>query len=159
MSMAAAQPVPRAFSTVFGLLMVAAAAAPADGPALLAAAVSAAGVAVGLLLRPAATVAVLATVAALALSDPPPLFAALSGLSATAYLVIRHAVGAPAVVTTTRATVLSAIGFTATGVAAVMLPAGVPWLPLLAPLSVAGAYLVAIRPFLDNSRWEAGRSG
>ncbi|WP_308289889.1 hypothetical protein [Mycolicibacterium mageritense] len=35
--------------------------------------------AVGLLLRPAATVAVLATVAALALSDPPPLFAACRG--------------------------------------------------------------------------------
>jgi hypothetical protein len=142
-----AQPAPRIFSTAFGLLMVASSAAPAHGPALLAAAVGATAVLGALVVRSAATVAVLATVGALALSEPAPLYAALSGLSAAAYLVIRHAVGAPGVVTTTRATVLAAIGFTVVGLAAVSLPVQVRWLPLLAPLVVTGIYLLVIGPF------------
>ena len=152
-----AQPAPRSFSTVFGLLMVAASVAPADGAALVAGAVATVAVLTGLFVRPAATVAVRATAAALALSEPAPLFAALSGLSATAYLVLRHAAGAAHVVTTTRATVLCATGFTAVGLAAVALPFSVPWLPLLAPLVAAGGYLMAIRPFLDNGRPHCSR--
>ncbi len=154
-----AQPAPRIFSTAFGLLMVASSAAPADGPALLAAAVGAVAVLGAVAVRPAATVAVLATVVALALSEPAPLYAALSGLSAAAYLVIRHAVGAPGVVTTTRATVLAAIGFTVIGLGAASVPAQVRWLPLLAPLAVAGIYLSVIRPFMESSRWEVGHPG
>ncbi|MGV0814776.1 hypothetical protein ABQF34_22660 [Mycolicibacterium boenickei] len=154
-----AQPAPRIFSTVFGLLMVASSAAPADGPALLAAVVGAVAVLAALVVRPAATAAVLATVAALALSEPAPLYAALSGLSAAVYLVIHHAVGAPAVVTTTRATVLAALGFTVVGLVAISVPVQVRWLPLLAPLVVAGIYVLVIRPFLENSRWEAARPG
>ena len=144
-----AQPAPRIFSTVFGLLMAAAAAAPADGPALLAAALAAFCVLAGLFIRPAATIAVLAALAALALSEPAPLFAGLSGLSAAAYLVIRHAVGVPDMVTTTRPTVLGATGFTLAGLVAVSLPAHVAWLPLLAPVAVATVYLLAIRHYLD----------
>lgn len=152
-----AQPAPQAFSTVFGLLMAAATAAPADGPALVAAALAAGGVLVGLVFRPIATAAVVAAAAALALSEPEPVFAALAGLSATAYLVIRHAVGTPEVVTTTRPTMFTAIGFTVVGLATAAWPVTVPWLPLLAPPAVGVVYLLALRPFVEARRWAATR--
>ncbi|MDV3129628.1 hypothetical protein M1247_32315 [Mycobacterium sp. 21AC1] len=152
------QPAPRTFSTMFGLLMAAATAAPADGPALAAAATAGVCVLAGLAARPFATAAVLAAVAALALAEPAPLFSALSGLSATAYLVIRHAVGTPDVVTTTRPTILCAVGFTAVGLAAVAVPATLPWLPLLAPVAAAAALVLAVRPYVDVRRWEVGSS-
>lgn len=142
---------------MFGLLMTAATAAPADGPALLAAAAAGLCVLAGLAFRPVATAAVLVAAAALALAEPAPLFSALSGLSATAYLVIRHAVDTPDVVTTTRPTMLCAIGFTAVGLAAAAVPATLPWLPLLAPVAVAVLYLSAVRPYLDVRRWTSGR--
>src|SRR5690348_14430099 len=105
-----AQPAPRSFSTVFGLLMAAAVAVPADGPALVAAALAALGVLAGLTVRPASSVAVLAAAAALTLSDPAPAYAALAGLSATAYLVIRYAADTPGVVTTTGPSMIGAVG-------------------------------------------------
>lgn len=150
-----AQPAPRAFSTVFGLLMAAATAAPADGPALVAAALAAVGVLVALLLRPVATAAVVAAASALALSEPEPVFAALAGLSAVAYLVIRYAVDTPDVVTTTRPTMLTAIGFTVLALAAAALPVTVPWVPLLAPLVAGVVYLLVLRPFIGEQRWTA----
>ncbi|MGV0744726.1 hypothetical protein [Mycolicibacterium sp. XJ870] len=152
-----AQPAPRTFSTVFGLLMAGAAAATAEGSALVAAAVAGVGVLIGLWIRPAATAAVVAAAVSLALSEPAPLFAALAGLSATAYLVIRHAVETPDTATTTRQTMLAAIGFTAAGLAAAALPVSVAWLPLLAPPAVAVAYFLALRPFVDTGRWNAER--
>lgn len=145
------QPAPRMFSTVFGLLMAASSAGPAaaaGGPALLAAALGAVGVIVGLAARPVATGAVVAAASALALSPPAPLFAALAGLSAAAYLVIRHAT--PSVVTTTRPTMLAAIGFTAAGLAAAAWPVSVPWLPLLAAPALAAVYLFAVRPYIGE---------
>ncbi|MUL82525.1 MULTISPECIES: hypothetical protein [unclassified Mycolicibacterium] len=155
-----AQPAPRISSTAFGLLMAAASAAPAsaDWPALLAA-LAGAAVLIGLLYRPAATVAVLASAGALAMAEPAPLFAAVAGLSGTAYLVIRHAVEIPDVVTTTRPTMMCATVFTIAGLAAVALPAALPWIPLLAPVVAAGIFLLALRPFVDDRRWEAGRHG
>lgn len=153
----AAQPAPRTFSTVFGLLMAAATAAPADGPALVAAALAGVGVFAGLVVRPIATAAVVSAAAALALSEPEPVFAALAGLSATAYLVIRHAVDTPQVVTTTRPTMLAAVGFTMVGLGGAAWSVSVPWLPLLAPPAVAVAYLIVVRPFVEESRWTAGR--
>ncbi|MHC9294807.1 hypothetical protein ACRCUN_20270 [Mycobacterium sp. LTG2003] len=152
-----AQPAPRTFSTVFGLLMAAATAAPADGLALVAAALAAGGVLVGLVLRPVATAAVMAAAAALALAEPEPVFAALAGLSATAYLVIRYAVGTPEVVTTTRPTMLTAIGFTVVGLAASSWAVTVPWLPLLAPLAAGVVYVLALRPFVEEGRWSTAQ--
>lgn len=145
------QPAPRAFSTVFGLLMAAAAAVQADGPASIAVALAVIAVLAGLRFRSAATLAVLLTVSAIVLSDTSALLAALSGLSAAAYLVLRHAVGAPAgAVTTTWPTVAAAVSFTLAGVVATSMPVQVPWLPLLAPLAVVGIYALAMRPFLGE---------
>jgi hypothetical protein len=131
----------RAVSTAFGLVMVASAAAQADGPALIAAVVAAAAVLTSSWLRPAAAVAVLCTVAVIVLADAEPVLAATAGLCATAYLVLRHtaAVGSP--------TALGAAGFTAAGLAAASLPFQLPWVPLLAPLAVLGLYVLMTRPY------------
>ena len=76
---------------------------------------------------------------AIVLSDPSPMFAALSGLSAAAYLVLRHAVGAPAgVVTATTPTMIAAVGFAFAGVVATSFAPRLPWSPLLAPVVVFG---------------------
>ncbi|MEV0671769.1 hypothetical protein [Mycobacterium sp. NPDC050441] len=148
-----AQPAPRIFSTVFGLLMAAAVAVPADGPALVAAALTACGVLAGLFFRPASSAAVLAAAAALTLSDPAPAYAALAGLSATAYLVIRHAADIPGVVTTTGPSMIAAVGFSMAALAAALVPVSVRWLPLLVPLAVAVLFVLVTNPFIDRSRW------
>lgn len=127
--------------TVFGVLMVGAAAYRADGAAALAAAAAVGAVVVSVWWQPAATVAVLMTVSTVALADPPAMYTALAGLAATAYLVLRH--GNP-----TAATTMSAVGFAAVGTVAVTVPAAVPWLPLAAPLAVLVGYLLAVRPYL-----------
>ena len=131
----------RAVSTAFGLVMVASAAAQADGPGLIAAVVAAAAVLLSSWLRPAASIAVLCTVAVIVLADAEPVLAATAGLCAAAYLVLRHtaAVSSP--------TVLGAAGFTAAGLAAASIPFQLPWVPLLAPLAVLGLYVLMTRPF------------
>ena len=63
------------------------------GPALIAGAAAVIAVGIGVVFRPAATLAVLLAVLAIVVSDPSPVLVALSGLCATAYLVCRHAVG------------------------------------------------------------------
>jgi hypothetical protein len=143
------QPAPRAFSIGFGLLMAAAAEVQAHGFAFAAAALAVIAVLAGLQFRSAATLAVLLTISAIVLSDPSPMFAALSGLCAAAYLVLRHAVGPPAgVVTVTQPTMIAAVGFTVAGIVATSFTPHLPWLPLLAPLAVFGIYALAARPFL-----------
>ena len=137
----AASPVTRAVSTAFGLVMVASAAVQADGPGLVAAVVAAAAVLVGSVFRPAATIAVLATVAVIVLADAAPVLTATSGLCAAAYLVLRHTAAV------TSPTVLGAVGFTAVGLAAASLPIQLPWVPLLAPLAVLVLYVLVTRPF------------
>jgi hypothetical protein len=148
------QPAPLMFSTPFGLLMAAAAGVhpgPA-GPAVVAlVAVAVLGVLVGLRFRAAATFSVLLVIAAVTVSDPSTLFAALSGLSATAYLVIRHAAGS-GVVTTTLPTVLGMVGFALAGTIATMTPVSLPWLPLAAPLAVVGIFLLVTVPFMRDER-------
>jgi hypothetical protein len=145
------QPAPRAFSTAFGMLMAAATEIHAHGLAFVAATLAVTAVLAGIQFRPGATLAVLLTVAAIVLSDPAPTFAALSGISAAAYLVLRHAVGAPTgVVTATQPTTIGAVGFTFAGLVATSMPLQLPWLPLLAPLAVFAIYAIANRPFLGD---------
>ncbi|MCH9669467.1 MAG: hypothetical protein K0U76_04295 [Actinomycetia bacterium] len=98
-------------------------------------------------LRPAATVAVLLTVVTVVFADPAPLYAALAGLAATAYLVLRH--GADGA---TAPTMLAAVGFAAFATLALVVPLRVPWLPLAAPLVLLAGYLLALKPFLTSSR-------
>ena len=106
-------------------------------------------VGVGIVFRPAATLAVLLSVAAIAVANPSYVLVALSGLCAAAYLVCRHAVGAPAgVVTGSWPTIIGAVGFTFAGLVATSFPLQLPWLPLVAPLAVLAIYVLATRPFM-----------
>ncbi len=131
----------RALSTAFGLVMIAAAAVAADDAALIAAGLATLAVLVGNVFRPSATLAVLLTAAALVLNEAPAMLAALSGLCAACYLVLRHT----AVITAP--TVIGAVGFTAVGLAAVSLPLELPWVPLVAPLAVLTLIALVTRPF------------
>lgn len=138
----------RALSVAFGFVMVAAAVVAADGTALVTAGFGAAAVLVGTVFRPAASLAVLITAAVIVISDAPPMLAALSGLPAAGYLVLRYTLVA------TAPTVVGAVGFTAAGLTAASLPVQLPWLPVLAPLAVVVAYVLVIYPFwgLEGSR-------
>jgi hypothetical protein len=145
------QPAPLLFSTGFGMLMAAAAAVHVDKPGSIAAGLAVLAVLLGLRYRAAATLAVLFVMAAVVLSNPSPLFTALSGLSAAAYLVLRHASGS-GVVTTTRPTVIGMVGFMLVGTVATMIPLSVPWLPLAAPLAIVSIFLLVTLPFVHDQR-------
>jgi hypothetical protein len=146
------QPAPLAFSSAFALLMVTAAAVQADRPGSVAVALAVAAVLIGLRYRTAATLSVLLVIAAVVLSDPPPLFAVLSGLSAAAYLVLRHAAGpSGGLVTTTIPTVVGMVGFTLVGIAATWVPLRLPWLPLLAPPAIVVIFVLVTLPFFRGA--------
>jgi hypothetical protein len=139
----------RVLSTAFGVLMVAATGGESQhGPAFVAALLALGAVAVGTTHRAAATLAVVLAVVAIALTGPSPILAAVSGLAATLYLVLRHATGD--LVTASLPTLVAALGFTVVGLAATSFPLQLPWLPLLAPLAVLGVYLLATRPYLGD---------
>jgi hypothetical protein len=138
-------------STVCGVLMVAAVGVGSHGSTLTAATSAVVAVAVAVLFRPIATLAVLLTVVAIALAGPPATVVAVSGLSAAAYLVLRHAAAADAGLDSiSGATLVSAAGFTLVGLVATAFPLRLPWLPLLAPLAVFAVYLLATRPYLRD---------
>jgi hypothetical protein len=129
--------------------MVAATGVQSDhGPAFVAASLALVAVGVGMVFRAAATLAVLLAVAAIAFTDPMPILAAVSGLAATLYLVLRHAT--KHVVTASAPTLVAALAFTLVGLAATSFPLQVPWLPLVAPVAVLGIFLLATRPFLSD---------
>jgi hypothetical protein len=77
--------------------------------------------------------------------------AAVSGVCATAYLVLTYAA-------LTRSTAVGIAGFAAVGVLATTVPAGLPWLPLLAPAAVVVAVGVALGPFLEGVGWSEPRA-
>jgi hypothetical protein len=131
----------RALSAAFGFVMVAATALAADDWALIAAVLSAVAVLAAMVFRPAATVAVVLAGAALVLDDASAMIAALAGLCAAGYLVLRHtdAVSAP--------TVIGAVAFSAVGLAVTLLPVDLPWVPLVAPLAVLTLVVFVSRPF------------
>lgn len=130
----------RLLSTGFGLMMLAAAALQSDTAALMVCAAGVGLVLLGNVFRPSATLAVVCAGAALMLDDPVPMLAALSGLSAAAYLVVRHSVASAP-------TVVGAVGFTAVGAGAAVVPLQWPWVPLAAPLLVLALVVLVSRPF------------
>lgn len=142
-------------STACGLLMVAAAGIGTHGPARIIALAAVLVVAAAVVLRPLATVAVLLTVLVIATTSPTGVVAAVAGLSAAVYLMLRHAaasgVGLDSV---SGASLVAALGFTFAGLVATAFPLQLPWLPLLAPLAVFAIYLLATRPFLGDERGE-----
>ena len=138
-------------STACGVLMVAALGIGAHGSTRVAATSAVAAVTIAVLFRLVATLAVLLTVVAIALSGPPATVAAVSGLSAAAFLVLRHAASNGAGLDSISvATMVSAVGFTLVGLVATAFPLRLPWLPLLAPLAVFAVYLLATRPYLRD---------
>ena len=142
-------------STAFGLVMVSAAGFQTDGPALVLAMLAAVTVLAGMVLRVAATVAVLAAAAAIVASDAPPMLAALAGLSAACYLVLRYTEsGSTRVVGASTPAMIAALGFTFVGVLAASFPFELPWLPLLAPLAVFGIYVLVTGPFYKAGEGE-----
>jgi hypothetical protein len=137
-------------STGFGLMMMAAAGFQTAGTAFVVAMAVGAAVVVGIGVRMAATLAVLLAAAAIVLSDAPPLLAALAGLCAACYLVLRHTETGPiGVIAASAPTMVAALGFTFVGVLAASFPFQLPWLPLLAPLAVFGIYVLCTRPFFS----------
>lgn len=149
-----AQPTVHILSTACGLLMVAAAGIGSHGPTfwgISMAALAVLAVLAGTVFRQVATFAVLLTVAAIALSNPAPALVAVSGLSAAAYLMLRHAaVSGTGLVTVSGPTMVGAVAFTLAGLVATAFPLQLPWLPLLAPLAVLAIYVLATRPFLRD---------
>jgi hypothetical protein len=135
----------RLLAAAFGVVMAGAATVNADARGMVAVAVALIAVVAGLFLRAAASAAVLATICAIALSGPQSMLAGVSGVCATAYLVLTYA-------PVTRPTAVGIVGFAAAGVLATTVPAGLPWLPLLAPLAVVLAIAVAMSPFLDSEQ-------
>jgi len=141
----------RAVSTAFGLLMVGLVALGSHGPAAALGVMTLIAVGVGIVFRPAATVAVLLVVATIVLSDSPPVLTAVSGLCAAAYLVCRYASGtSTSVVLGNWPTVVAAVAFTFVGIVATSFPLQLPWLPLAAPLGALAIYVLATRPYLGS---------
>lgn len=136
----------RAIAAAFGLVMVAAAAVQADGAALIAAGLAALAVLAGSVIRRNATLAVLLAAAAIVLADTPPMLAALCGLSAAGYLVLRHTAAA------TGPTLIGAVGATTVTLAAVSIPMQLPWVPLVAPIAVLTLVVLVTRPFWADRR-------
>lgn len=133
------------FSSAFGVLMVAAAARPSGVWGLAALALAVAALVAGLFVRPAAVAAVLLTIAGMALGDPVPLLAAVSGLSAAAYLITRYADDAG---TLTVPTVLGMVGFTVAGAAAGAVSLQLTWVPLVAPAIMTGILIMVAVPLV-----------
>ena len=84
----------------------------------------------------------------IALTDPAPALAALSGLSAAGYLVLRHSGGSCAGRPSAPRPSPPSLVFTAAGLAATMIPVELPWVPLFAPVAAIVIYVImAIQPF------------
>lgn len=143
----------RLLSLALGLLMVAAGTVESAGPALVLAVAAVVALVVGLVIRVAATLAVVAVAGALALSEPSPVVAAIAGLAASAYLVVRHAEGTDAASVLTVPTVLGALGLSGVTVLGATVPFALPWVPLVAPLAVVAAYVIV----LDRYAGDPGR--
>ena len=139
------QPLPLLFSSVFGILMVLTAARPTGPIGVAALGLSAVSLMLSLFVRRAAMVAVLLCIGAMAIAEPSPFFAAVSGLSAAAYLVLRYAEDSEAAAFTVP-TVLGMLGFTAAGVAATAVSLQVKWVPLLAPTVVVAVLILVAMP-------------
>ncbi|MCW2555491.1 MAG: conserved hypothetical transrane protein [Mycobacterium sp.] len=139
----------RALSFAFGLLMVAAGTIQSAGPALAVSAAAFLAVVSGLVFRAAATLAVAVTIVALAISEPSPVVAAVAGLAATIYLVLRHARGGDAAMALTAPTVLGALGLSAVAVLGATIALALPWVPLVAPLAVVAIYVTVVTPLIS----------
>jgi hypothetical protein len=141
--------VQRGLSPAFGMMMVAATEPQTHWLALWTGGLAIAAILFGARFRSAATLAVLLTALTLALSPPPPMLAVMSGICATAYLVMRH-VSVPNSTTPTRATAVAALSFGLAGAVITIFPLDVAWLPLIAPFGLLGAFAIATHPYMRH---------
>jgi hypothetical protein len=72
-------------------------------------------------------------------------------MSVRASKVIRRTAGSAAV-TATQPTIVGALAFTFAGLVATLIPLQVPWLPLLAPLTLLTSYAIVTQPFTGSSQ-------
>ncbi|MCU1639793.1 MAG: hypothetical protein JWN03_68 [Nocardia sp.] len=101
--------------------------------------------------RVSAVGAVLVALAVLTLTDTGALVAGAIGLVATTYLLNTATVAAPVgVVPTTIPSVAGALVFTVAAGAATLLPAGLSWIPIVAPIAVILLYALIIRGLVDE---------
>ncbi|MFE3754959.1 hypothetical protein ACFXO9_11680 [Nocardia tengchongensis] len=101
--------------------------------------------------RVAAVLAALSAMAAVAWIGTGALVAGGIGLVATTYLLNTATVSAPAgVVPTTIPSVTGALVFTVAAGAATVLPAGLTWVPILAPFAVIVLYAMLVRGLSDD---------
>jgi hypothetical protein len=75
--------------------------------------------------------------------------AAIAGLAATIYLVLRHARGGDAAMALTAPTVLGALGLSAVAVLGATIALALPWVPLVAPLAVVAIYVTVVAPLIS----------
>jgi hypothetical protein len=135
-------------ATAMGLLMVAVSSIHVHGAMLAIPALAAGAVAAGIVFRSLATLSVVIVAVVIGITGPPAAYAALAGLCAVAYLVMRHGVNTAGVLTVP--TAVAAVGFTVAGLVASAFPLRLPWLPLVAPLAVLALCLMAVQPFLHE---------
>lgn len=132
-----------------GLLMVAATLPGASVPAMVAAGVALLLVLISLLIRSVATGAVLAVVVALAIGSPLAASAVLTGLAATAFLLLSALIDAPTgVAIMTRQTLTGAVVFAAIGLVATALPLELRWAPVAAPVLVVAIFAISLTPYV-----------
>ncbi|WP_067698637.1 hypothetical protein [Nocardia jejuensis] len=103
--------------------------------------------------RVAAVGAALVALGVLTFADTGALIAGATGLVATTYLLNTATVRAPVgVVPTTIPSVTGAIVFTVAAGAATLLPTGVAWLPIAAPVAVILLYALLVRGLSTDPR-------
>ncbi|MGX1808942.1 hypothetical protein ACWIGI_24745 [Nocardia sp. NPDC055321] len=103
--------------------------------------------------RVSAVGAVLVALAVLTLTDTGALIAGAIGLVATTYLLNTATVSAPVgVVPTTIPSVAGALVFTVAAGAATLLPTGLAWIPIAAPVAVILLYALIVRGLAQDRR-------
>ncbi|MFD4268325.1 hypothetical protein [Rhodococcus sp. NPDC058481] len=131
----------------------------AQVPALIAAGLAAAGVLAARWSRIAVVCAVQAALLALALGDPTPVQAGLTGVGATMFTMAAHAAHAPVVaVAESRLVLAVAVVSAAAAVSVFLLPAEIPWLPLVGPVACVAVYALVLAPYVAAGNDEGPRS-
>jgi fatty acid desaturase len=60
-----------------------------------------------------------------------------------------------AAVTATQPTIVGALAFTFAALVATVIPLQLPWLPLLAPVTMLAIYVIVTQQFLGDRKWSA----
>ena len=60
-----------------------------------------------------------------------------------------------AAVTATQPTIVGALAFTFAALVATVIPLQLPWLPLLAPVTILAIYVIVTQQFLGDRKWSA----